>query len=72
MFWKKQEIPTTEDALPGREQATPVPERHEVLGTPLLPPAAYGWRGLRVSTARICRRHTSSGTGGPAGSKRAW
>jgi peptide-methionine (S)-S-oxide reductase len=32
----------TEDALPGRDQATPVPEQHEVLGTPLLPPYPEG------------------------------
>jgi peptide-methionine (S)-S-oxide reductase len=29
-------------ALPGREQAMPVPERHEVLGTPLRPPFPEG------------------------------
>ncbi|HEU0195540.1 MAG TPA: peptide-methionine (S)-S-oxide reductase MsrA [Gaiellales bacterium] len=42
MFWKKQQIPAAEDALPGRDQAIPVPERHEVLGTPLLPPYPDG------------------------------
>jgi peptide-methionine (S)-S-oxide reductase len=30
------------DALPGREQAVRVPERHEVLGTPLVPPFPEG------------------------------
>jgi peptide-methionine (S)-S-oxide reductase len=30
------------DALPGREQATAVPERHAVLGTPLKPPFPDG------------------------------
>jgi peptide-methionine (S)-S-oxide reductase len=30
------------DALPGREQAIPVPERHDVLGTPLRPPFPEG------------------------------
>jgi peptide-methionine (S)-S-oxide reductase len=30
------------DALPGREQAMPVPERHDVLGTPLRPPFPEG------------------------------
>ncbi|HEX4436966.1 MAG TPA: peptide-methionine (S)-S-oxide reductase MsrA [Solirubrobacteraceae bacterium] len=30
------------DALPGREQAVRVPERHEVLGTPLVPPFPVG------------------------------
>jgi peptide-methionine (S)-S-oxide reductase len=31
------------DALPGREQAMPVPERHAVLGTPLKPPFPDGF-----------------------------
>jgi peptide-methionine (S)-S-oxide reductase len=30
------------EALPGREQAVRVPERHEVLGTPMLPPFPEG------------------------------
>ena len=30
------------DALPGRDQAMPVPERHEVLGTPIAPPFPEG------------------------------
>jgi peptide-methionine (S)-S-oxide reductase len=30
------------EALPGREQAVRVPERHEVLGTPMLPPFPDG------------------------------
>jgi peptide-methionine (S)-S-oxide reductase len=30
------------DALPGREQAMPVPERHDVLGTPIAPPFPEG------------------------------
>ena len=34
----KLQVPTPEEALPGREQAMPVPGRHEVLGTPLQPP----------------------------------
>jgi peptide-methionine (S)-S-oxide reductase len=42
MLWKKKEIPTAEDALPGRPEPIPVPERHEVLGTPLLPPYPDG------------------------------
>jgi peptide-methionine (S)-S-oxide reductase len=33
---------TAEDALPGRDQAMRVPGRHEVLGTPLLPPYPKG------------------------------
>ncbi|HSR87217.1 MAG TPA: peptide-methionine (S)-S-oxide reductase MsrA [Streptosporangiaceae bacterium] len=33
---------TAEDALPGRETAMRVPDRHEVLGTPLAPPYPAG------------------------------
>lgn len=32
------EIPTRESALPGRSEPMPVVERHEVLGTPIVPP----------------------------------
>jgi peptide-methionine (S)-S-oxide reductase len=32
----KTRLPAPEEALPGREQALPVPERHVVLGTPLM------------------------------------
>src|SRR5215218_4859844 len=32
-----------QDALPGREERMPVPERHEVLGTPLEPPFPEGF-----------------------------
>jgi peptide-methionine (S)-S-oxide reductase len=37
-------LPTPEMALPGRAERLPVPDRHAVLGTPLLPPfpAGYG------------------------------
>ena len=31
-----------EDALPGRDEAMPVPARHEVLGTPIAPPFPEG------------------------------
>ena len=34
---KKTELPTPEDALPGRDGAMPVPAAHLVLGTPLTP-----------------------------------
>src|SRR3954453_11199768 len=37
-LFKKAEQVTPEEALPGREQAMQVPERHDVLGTPLQPP----------------------------------
>ena len=38
LFRKKAEMPRPEDVLPGRESKMPVPEKHFVLGTPLLPP----------------------------------
>ena len=38
LFTKKSEQVTPEDALPGRETPMQLPERHEVLGTPLQPP----------------------------------
>jgi peptide-methionine (S)-S-oxide reductase len=38
LFTKKTEMVTPEDALPGRDTEMQVPERHEVLGTPLRPP----------------------------------
>jgi peptide-methionine (S)-S-oxide reductase len=38
----KTRMVTAEDALRGRDQAMPVPERHEVLGTPLRPPYPEG------------------------------
>jgi peptide-methionine (S)-S-oxide reductase len=43
-FWRghKDEMVSAEEALPGREREMPVPERHEVLGTPLQPPFPEG------------------------------
>lgn len=38
----KARMIAAERALPGREQAIPVPERHEVLGNPLAPPFPDG------------------------------
>ena len=38
----KTEMIDSADALPGRGQAIPVPERHDVLGTPLKPPFPEG------------------------------
>ena len=38
----KTEMIDAADALPGRDQAIPVPERHDVLGTPLQPPFPEG------------------------------
>ena len=34
----KTEMPSSEDALPGRGLAVPVPERHFVLDAPIAPP----------------------------------
>jgi peptide-methionine (S)-S-oxide reductase len=42
LFRSKLEVPSPEDALPGRELELPVPERHAVLGTPLKPPFPEG------------------------------
>jgi peptide-methionine (S)-S-oxide reductase len=39
---KKLELPTPEDALPGRSATMPVPERHFVNGNPLEPPFPAG------------------------------
>jgi peptide-methionine (S)-S-oxide reductase len=40
--FRKTQMVTAEDALPGRATAMPVPARHEVLGTPLQPPYPAG------------------------------
>jgi peptide-methionine (S)-S-oxide reductase len=39
---RKTQLVTADTALPGRVTAMPVPERHEVLGTPLRPPYPAG------------------------------
>jgi peptide-methionine (S)-S-oxide reductase len=39
---KNVELVDPESALPGREATMPVPERHEVLGTPIAPPFPEG------------------------------
>jgi peptide-methionine (S)-S-oxide reductase len=39
---KKTELPKPEDALPGRAQVMPVPDRHAVNGHPLAPPFPAG------------------------------
>jgi len=39
---KKLEIPTKDEALPGRESEMPVAAKHTVLGTPLKPPFPAG------------------------------
>jgi len=49
LFTKKVEQVTPEEALPGRDAPLPVPERHEVLGTPLQPPFPDGLEQLVVA-----------------------
>jgi peptide-methionine (S)-S-oxide reductase len=39
---QKSQMITAEDALPGRSDEIPVPDRHDVLGTPLHPPFPEG------------------------------
>jgi peptide-methionine (S)-S-oxide reductase len=41
-FLKPAQMVTREEALPGRSDPMPVPERHEVLGTPIAPPFPDG------------------------------
>lgn len=41
-FGKKQNLPTPEQALPGRDKAMPVPSSHYVNGNPLKPPYPEG------------------------------
>src|SRR6058998_3087937 len=42
LFSKPTSMVAPEDALPGRDEAMPVPARHEVLGTPIAPPFPDG------------------------------
>jgi peptide-methionine (S)-S-oxide reductase len=42
LFTKPAQMVGPEEALPGRDERMPVPERHEVLGTPLEPPFPAG------------------------------
>ena len=42
LFTKPTHLVTSEEALPGRDEAMPVPQRHEVLGTPIAPPFPDG------------------------------
>jgi peptide-methionine (S)-S-oxide reductase len=42
-FSKQIKMPTPEDALPGRRETMPVPDRHFVLGTPLVGPFPEGF-----------------------------
>jgi peptide-methionine (S)-S-oxide reductase len=46
MLWTrhKQEMPSPEEALPGRDRPMPVPDRHFVNGNPIAPPFPEGLR----------------------------
>src|SRR3954447_14473068 len=44
----KTDLVAPEDALPGRDAAMPVPERHDVIGTPIAPPLPDGYQSLVV------------------------
>ncbi len=48
LFEKATTMVSPEDALPGRDEPLRVPERHEVLGTPLQPPFPEGMEQLVV------------------------
>jgi peptide-methionine (S)-S-oxide reductase len=48
LFTKQADQVTPDEALRGRDTAMPVPERHEVLGTPLQPPFPDGMEQLVV------------------------
>lgn len=43
MFRDKSRLIAAERALPGRAEAMPVPDRHEVLGNPIAPPFPEGY-----------------------------
>jgi peptide-methionine (S)-S-oxide reductase len=43
-FMRPMTIPSAAEALPGRSQAMPVPDRHFVLGTPLVGPFPTGFK----------------------------
>ena len=42
LFRKKTAMPTSDEALPGRDIAIAIPDRHLVLGTPIGPPFPEG------------------------------
>src|SRR4051795_4264478 len=48
LFTKNAEMVTPENALPGRDAPMEVPDRHDVLGTPLQPPFPEGMQQLVV------------------------
>jgi peptide-methionine (S)-S-oxide reductase len=48
LFGKPATMVTADEALPGRDEPILVPDRHEVLGTPLQPPFPAGFEQLIV------------------------
>ena len=44
MFDRKLKMPSTDEALPGRSERMPVPEKHHVLGSPLQGPFPAGYQ----------------------------
>jgi peptide-methionine (S)-S-oxide reductase len=50
MLFKRRSatVPEAERALPGRDEAMPVPDRHVVLGTPLAPPFPEGIETIQL------------------------
>jgi peptide-methionine (S)-S-oxide reductase len=44
----KTQLVAAEDAVPGRDESIPVPERHAVLGNPLTPPWPEGFQQIVV------------------------
>ena len=48
LLGSKTKMVAPEDALPGRPNPLPVPDRHEVLGTPLKPPFPDGFESIVV------------------------
>jgi peptide-methionine (S)-S-oxide reductase len=48
LFTRNKSIPAADQALPGRDEPIPVPERHDVLGTPLQPPFPEGIETIQL------------------------
>ena len=48
LFTRNKSIPAADQALPGRDEPIPVPERHDVLGTPLTPPFPEGIETIQL------------------------
>jgi peptide-methionine (S)-S-oxide reductase len=48
LFSKSKSVPAPDQALPGRDEPIPVPERHDVLGTPLTPPFPEGIETIQL------------------------